>query len=186
MLPSQSEKTLEFRGQVVVRHAAGIAKRAGGRLPAYQPHSSVAVTRRSRRHCRRNFTEGDGDIGIMRSPVRAIAPPDQPPCAAPSSVRSAGGPSSQTTPPANALPGCARPWSRDVHLWASIVQAARPEVVSGTESGAAGLRARSLPGRAPILLASGAESPDTGSAARIGLVVGCKRRVVSASSSTTA
>ena len=24
----------------------------------------------------RNFREGDGDVGIMRSPVRAITPPD--------------------------------------------------------------------------------------------------------------
>ena len=25
----------------------------------------------------RNFREGDGDVGIMRSPVRAITPPDR-------------------------------------------------------------------------------------------------------------
>src|SRR5947199_2797337 len=31
----------------------------------------------------RNFREGDGDVGIMRSPLRAIALPDRAPCGGP-------------------------------------------------------------------------------------------------------
>ena len=60
----------EGRRQTVRRHAHAPHGKAPSEKPALKPYWGKPAVR--------NFREGDGNVGIIRSPVRAIAPPDRP------------------------------------------------------------------------------------------------------------